>query len=263
MQQFVSEMGNQAPWLSNARSVLPENHDPKVDNWIDRMTVLRKDILNDIQAQDFGKGKINTFAFHQKLSGLRKEYICIYMDLHTKARLGINDDKRKSKLMTDPRIQTLQKMAGIELMPRQQLNDFHNRLAPLKSCFSLTEQDLEKSPVCPHCNFRPSVEQPKGAGSLVLDKLDDDLDTILSNWAQTLLDYLEGPITRDNLDLLKIDERNSVDAFLSTRSLPDPLDNDFIHAVKQALSGLDRVNLSMTDLQTILQKTGGLRPRMR
>ena len=121
----------------------------------------------------------------------------------------------------------------------------------------MTEQDLEKSPICPHCNFRPSVEQPKGAGKLVLDKLDDDLDTILSNWTQTLLDNLEDPITRSNLDLLKTDEKKSVDAFLSTRHLPDPLDNDFIQAVKQALSGLAKVRLSMTDLQTILQKTGG------
>jgi Family of unknown function (DUF6079) len=257
MQQFISDMGNQASWLSNARSVLPEDRDPKIDNWIDRMTVLRKDILNEIQTQDFGKGKINTSAFHQKLSGLKKEYITLYMDLHTKARLGINDDKRKAKLMTDPRIQILNQLAGIDLIPKQQLKDFHKQLVPLKSCFAMTEKDLEKSPICPHCNFRPSVEQPKGAESLVLEKLDDDLDTILSSWTQTLLDYLEGPITRDNLDLLKIDEKKSVNAFLSTRCLPDPLDNDFINAVKQALSGLAKVSISMTNLQTILQKTGG------
>ncbi len=257
IQQFVSDMGNQAAWLSNAKSLLPENHNPKVDNWIDRMTVLREDILTDILAQDFGKGKMNATAFHPKLSGLKKEYTTLYMDLHTKARLGINDDKRKAKLMTDPRLQTLQKLVGIEFMNKQQLHDFHNQLAPLKSCFSLTEKDLEKSPVCPHCNFRPSVEPPKGVGSLVLDKLDDDLDTLVSNWTQTLLDNLEDPTTRSHLDLLKLDEKQRVETFLNTRQLPDSLDNNFIHTIKQALSGLDRVGISMTDLQTILQKTGG------
>ncbi|MCK5097857.1 MAG: ATP-binding protein, partial [Desulfobacteraceae bacterium] len=159
MQQFISDLSAQTSWLSNAKSVLPEDHE-----WIDRITILRKDMLSDIQAQDFRKGKANTSAFNQKLFTLKKEFISIYMGLHTKARLGVNDDKRKAKLMTDSRIQTLQKLAGIELMPRQQLNDFHNQLVPLKSCFSMTENDLEKSPVCPHCNFRPSVEQPKGEG---------------------------------------------------------------------------------------------------
>jgi hypothetical protein len=31
-------------------------------------------------------------------------------------------------------------------MPRQQLTDFQNRLAGLKSCFALTEQELDTSP---------------------------------------------------------------------------------------------------------------------
>ena len=214
-------------------------------------------MLSDIQVQDFRKGKTNTSAFNQKLSTLKKEFISIYMGLHTKARLGVNDDKRKAKLMTDFRIQTLQKLAGIELMPRQQLNDFYNQLEPLKSCFLMTENDLEKSPVCPHCNFRPSVEQPRGTGGQVLDKLDNDLYNIVENWVKTLLDNLEYPITQSNLDLLKTDEKMAVDQFINSKQLPDPLDNDFIHSVKQALSGLKKVSINMTELQTALQKNGG------
>ena len=257
MQQFISDLGAQTAWLSTAKSVLPEGHDQKLDDWIDRVDVLRGDILNDLQSQDFSKGKINTSTFSQKLSALKKEFINTYMDLHTKARLGVNDDKRKAKLMNDSRIHTLQKLAGIELMPRQQLNDFHNKLAPLKSCFSMTENDLEKSPVCPHCNFRPSVEQPKGAGSQILDTLDDTLDDIIINWNQTLLDNLEDPITQGNLDLLKTDEKKAVDQFISSKQLPEPLNNDFIHSVKQALAGLKKVSIKLTDLQAALQKTGG------
>ena len=41
---------------------------------------------------------------------------------------------------------------------RQHLLDFQNRLAGLKSCFALTEQDLTTSAVCPHCNFKPVAE---------------------------------------------------------------------------------------------------------
>ncbi len=44
----------------------------------------------------------------------------------------MNDDKCKASLLNDQRLQTLLKLAGIDLMPRQQLSDFQNRLAGLK-----------------------------------------------------------------------------------------------------------------------------------
>ena len=121
----------------------------------------------------------------------------------------------------------------------------------------MTEKDLEKSQVCPHCNFRPSVEQPKGDGSRIIDQLDDHLDDIITNWTQTLLDSLEDPIIQNNLGLLKSDEKEIVDQFINTRSLPDPLDSDFVHAVKQAVAELKRVNIKLSDLSAALQKTGG------
>jgi succinate dehydrogenase flavin-adding protein (antitoxin of CptAB toxin-antitoxin module) len=142
-------------------------------------------------------------------------------------------------------------------MPRQQLNDFQNQLAPLKPCFTMTQQDLEKSPICPHCGFRPSVESPKGSISQVLDQLDERLDTILESWIETLLDNLEDPITKGNLDLLKADDKKAIDLFAGSRELPLPLDHNFIHAVKEALSGLTKVTVNTTDLQKVLQVTGG------
>lgn len=37
------------------------------------------------------------------------------------------------------------------MMPAQQLRDVQNQLFGLKTCFSLTKQDLDTDPVCPHC----------------------------------------------------------------------------------------------------------------
>ena len=51
------------------------------------------------------------------LRPFKREFITLYIDLHTRARLGVNDDKRKGALLADPRLQTLQKLVGIELMP--------------------------------------------------------------------------------------------------------------------------------------------------
>lgn len=252
IQHFISDIGPMASWLSTAQAVLPDDHD-----WTARMHTLRKDIIKKIQDPDFTVEKIASSDFNQKLSALKKEYINTYMDLHAKARLGVNDDKRKAKFMGDQRLETLQKLTGIDLMPVQQLNDFQNQLASLKSCFSMTEQDLKKSPICPHCSFRPSVEKPLGFGDQILDQLDENLDTIKDNWIETLLDNLEDPVTRENLDLLKKDEKKAVDQFISVRELPQPLDHTFIYALKQALSGLTKVTMGAADLQKALQVTGG------
>ena len=69
--------------------------------------------------------------------------------------------------MGDDRLKVLQKLSTIELMPRQHLTDFQNRLAGLKSCFALTEQEMDAAPVCPHCSYRPGAE-PLADGILLI-----------------------------------------------------------------------------------------------
>ena len=187
----------------------------------------------------------------ERLSGVlrpfKREFITLYMDMHTRARLGVNDDRRKSALLADPRLQTLQRLAGIELMPRQQLTDFQNRLANLKSCFALTERDLDASPICPHCGFRPQAGSMP-TGSAMLAQMDRQLDDMLASWTSALLSDLEDPITKHNLDLLHSEDAQAVKAFIATKSLPDPLDPSFIQALREAFSGLVRVPASLKEL---------------
>ncbi len=220
-------------------------------------------------------------AFRQqtlrKLTDLKKAYVQAYLAMHTRARLGVNEDKRKKDLLNDERLKTLRDLTSIDLMPVSQLREFEERLAGLKSCFALTEQDLDASPVCPHCDFRPSAEAVAGSGFLVpgqgnqeprtrnqklinvavlLDQLDDELDKMIEDWTATLLANLEDPTTRGNLDLLKPEPRKLVDAFLKERKLPDELGQDFIHALQEVLSGLVKVAVRPEDLRAALLKGG-------
>jgi len=169
----------------------------------------------------------------------------------------VNDDKRKAGLLGDQRLQTLLKLAGIDLMPRQQLTDYQNRLAGLKSCFALTEQNLDASPICPHCGFRPSVEPFALAGSQMIDQMDAQLDAMVTAWTSTILSNLEDPITQTNMDLLKIDDREPLEAFIKSKELPVPLDSNFVHALKEVLSGLVKVTVNAQELQQALQVTDG------
>lgn len=252
LRAFIMERSPTASWLSTAEAVLPVDHD-----WVDCMKTIRQDVLDALKQADLTELASQSQSIGAKLSSLKKDYTVAYIGLHTKARLGVNDDKRKAGLLNDQRLQTLLKLAGIDLMPRQQLTDYQNRLAGLKSCFALTEQNLDASPVCPHCGFRPSVETSAAVGSQMIDQMDAQLDKMVSAWTSTILSNLEDPITQANMDLLKIDDREPLEAFIKSKELPVPLDSNFVHALKEVLSGLVKVTVKAQDLQLALQVTDG------
>ena len=93
--------------------------------------------------------------------------------------------------------------------------------------------------------------------AVLLGALDDELDRMLENWTKALLSNLEYPITRANMDLLKIDEREPLEAFIQSKELPEPLDTNFVHALKEVLSGLVKVTVKAQELQQALQVAGG------
>lgn len=169
----------------------------------------------------------------------------------------MNDDKRKAGLLNDKRMQSLRKLVGIDLMPRQQFIDYQNRLAELKSCSVLTDQDLDSSPICPHCDFRPSRDSVASAGSQLLDQLDEQLNTMVTAWTSFLINNLEDPITKANMELLRIDDRELLEAFIQSKALPVPLDNNFVHALKEVLSGLVKVTVKPQELHEALLISNG------
>jgi hypothetical protein len=251
LREFIMDHSPTASWLSTAEAVLPAEHE-----WSARVRSAKCEVTEEIQnalrTPHFALPTIGA-----KLQKLKKDYTVAYIGLHTKARLGVNDDKRKAGLLNDQRLQTLLKLAGIDLMPRQQLTDYQNRLAGLKSCFALTEQNLDASPICPHCRFRPSMETGAAAGSQMIDQMDAQLDAMVTAWTSTILSNLEDPITQANMDLLKIDDREPLEAFIKSKELPMPLDSNFVHALKEVLSGLVKVTVKAQELQQALQVTDG------
>jgi len=276
LREFIMDHSPTASWLSTAEAVLPAEHE-----WSAPVRSAKCEILDQLQnALRTPHPALASFSSEIgiKLKNLKRTFINEYVSLHTKARLGVNDDKRKAGLLGDQRLQTLLKLAGIDLMPRQQLTDYQNRLAGLKSCFALTEQNLDASPICPHCGFKPSVEAVSGSrvtghgssdsrlgtrdsglsnAAAILNALDDELDRMLENWTKALLSNLEDPITQANMDLLKIDDREPLEAFIKSKELPVPLDSNFVHALREVLSGLVKVSVKAQELQQALQVTDG------
>jgi len=251
LQELVTDLGPTASYLSTAEAVLPSEHE-----WIGKMKAVRTEVLAAIQSSGFNVQGAERQTLNLKLSNLKREFISAYLALHIKARLGVNEDKRKIGLMGEERQKVLQKLSTIDLMPCHHLSDFQNRLVGLKSCFVLTEQDLDASPVCPHCSYKPGTEPPAVPAGTILDGLDSELDKLVDNWTQTMLANLEDPTTKGNLDLLKPEPKKLVNGFIKKRVLPDDMDQDFIHALQEVLSGLEKVSVKTADMRAALLAGG-------
>ena len=249
--ELVAAHGGTASFLSSAEAVLPPDH-----KWIARMKEARASML----AQILDPATRSTTEFRREmqrtLADLKKQYVRVYLDLHTRARLGVNDDARKSRLLNDERLKKIGALATIDLMPRRQLTDFQDRLAGVRSCFGLTEQDLVAASECSHCGFRPATESIPARARDVLSNLDDELDTILCGWTQTLLTNLDDPIISEQVALLDSDEGRLVSAFIESRTLPGELNHSFVHGVRTLLSGLAKVVIATQDLRGALISGG-------
>jgi hypothetical protein len=279
LQDIVAELGPQASYLATAEAVLPAQHP-----WIAKMRQVRAEVWGGVEGSGLGvassglgvgqtgtlnpqpstqnfilstlNSKLATRNLRSKLAELKKAYVQVYVGLHARARLGVSEDKRKAALMRDDRLKALQRLSTIDLMPVQHLTDFQNRLAGLKSCFALTESDLDASAVCTHCGFKPDAEPSGAAGAGTLQQLDSELDDLISDWTQTLVTNLEDPTTQGNLALLKDEARKLIEDFMSAKTLPEDLSHDFIQALKEVLSGLIKVVVTTGDLRHALLSGG-------
>lgn len=248
LQTITSDLGPLASYLSIAETSLPSDH-----SWVKKVQGARAELLASMSEP----ARREAISSRQRitLAELKKEYIALYTRAHARARLDSNGDRTKAHLLRDPRLGQLQRLSTIDLMPRQQLTDFQNRLAALQSCFALTQQDLDASPVCPHCNFRLVSEDGRDSSQL-LKAFETELDQMHEGWTKTLLNNLEDPTTQQNLALLKPATRKIIDAFLKSRTLPEEISREFIAALQEVLSGLTRVSVSAEDIKGALLSGG-------
>ena len=249
--EMTSDLGSLASYLSTAEALLPMDHP-----WLKQM----REVRDGIQSELLDSEKRSQAGFRQqtvqKLAALKQGYIQEYGALHGQARLGANDTSKKERLLGDGRLDSLKRLATIDLMPKGQLTEVQHELGALKSCFALTTVELEAAPTCPHCGFRPANEVVDWPAGSVLGQVDERLDQMVEEWTKTLLDNLEDPITQANLELLGQAQRQPVSEFLAKRALPELLSQGFIQSLQDVLSGLDKVVLSIEAVKGALLEGG-------
>jgi hypothetical protein len=234
-------------YLATAEAVLPAEAE-----WTKKAREQRANLIAKISgADELADPNLRRKIVHV-LTELKNSYIDSYLQAHAKARLNATGDQKKSELLKDERLGKLGKLAGIELMPRAQLNDFQNRLAELKTCFSLTVEDLKGTPVCPHCRFRPAEEPVKVPAEAALRQLEDDLERLYEDWTRTLAANLEDPTVKENIYLLKPEQQKALETVVREQQLPYVVDAAFVKAVQEVLSGMEKVLVKVDDLKKAL-----------
>jgi hypothetical protein len=248
---LVQELTLLTSYLATAAVVLPPQ-----DPWRAQMEIIRSEwsakLLDPAarSAADF-RQKIN-----RALTKAKDDYRTAYLNLHKKARLGVNEDSKKKELLKDSRLESLKKLANVSLLPHASLTDLQTRLANLKPCFTLVKDDLNALPTCPHCSFRPQEEAVGASAATVLQQIDEQLDTLLESWRKTLLENLDDPTAKKSIKLLPNEQKEAVNAFLKAKAYPEKICNDFVQGVQTALSGLIAIQVRPAELLDALGDSG-------
>lgn len=248
---LVLELTPLTSYLSTAAAVLPPQ-----DPWRTQMDTVR----TEWRAKLMDSSARSAVDFRQKinraLSKVKDDYRTAYFNLHKKARLGVNEDGKKKELLKDPRLESLKKLTNVSLLPHSSLTELQNRLVKFQPCFTLVKDDLNSSPICPHCNFRPQEENLGASGMVVLRQIDEQLDGLLGSWCKTLLENLDDPTAKKSIKLLPGDQKEAVNAFLKAKALPEKISNDLVQGMQAALSGLIAIPIRPTELLDALGDSG-------
>ena len=240
-------------YLSQAAEILP------IDNpWRKKYEKEKEEILQLYRTLPVSELNAKSRELNMRLRELKNEYKKAYIELHSKNRLDRAEDEKKRNLTSDRRFYALQKLNNIEILQNNQFVAWREKLANLKTCFTLSLEQLDKIPYCPDCNFRPMSEPDiRPSAKHQLADLDTKLDEILEAATHTLLTNLADPIIQQNLELLKPDERAIINNFMANKELPEVVDSNFVNALQQALSGLIRIPLRLTELAGALKLSEG------
>jgi len=247
LQYLATELSPLAAYLSKAEAVLPMEHE-----WNEQVKAARADTLQQLDNESERSKSNYRSNVTKRLNDLKNEYIRIYAGLYAKARLTLSEDKRKAKLLSDKRLEQLQALSTIDILPSGQLNEYRNQLASLKAAGSLSDKDLLVDPVPSNSDFRPINEDLNVSASIKLDNLEDRLEKMINSWTQTLLENLDDPITKDSLGLLNKQDKSIINDFISDKELPTSVENNFIKALRQVLQGLVPIEISKEEIQQAL-----------
>lgn len=244
-------------YLSQAEGTLPSNH-----AWREQVKATRAKLQQELLDPSVRNRANFEPALLAQLRVVKDAYVAAYRELHQKARLSQVQDVKRQAFMKDSRYLQLQALSAVTLFPQAEFQALQSDLAGMKACVQLGGQELEKTTVCPHCQYRPVDEPLLKQFGAVLDGMDDRLDSLLDKVSKSLFENLSDPTVKGNIALLTDpDGKAALETFLASGQLPAEVEASFVKAANEVLSGLDPVVITKGSLeQAIFGGAGPLSP---
>ncbi|KAA0956132.1 ATP-binding protein [Planococcus sp. ANT_H30] len=185
------------------------------------------------------------------LDTLKKEYIQLYIEAHDQSRLNASENMLKNALLNDAQTKALKELAAhIPILPKEELFNWERTLSQLKTCYHVTKEKLEHTPICSECKFRPTEVATNEKSTL--KKMQEELPDMLTNWTETLLANFNDPSVKENISLLKPEQQQFVDALIANQAFTLPLDIRLIQAINDLLKGIHKVEVSISDIEEMM-----------
>lgn len=240
LQQKINEYTKVADYLTKARYIVSPSYEwnNDVDIVLDNLSIALK---NDEECT----------REVAELERLKKDYIEHYMALHQKARLNATENKKKAELLKDRRYDAVEMLANkISFLPRQTFEEWKTSVKSLKDCYSLTAENLQHKPECPHCQFNPRVEQNKE--KLSLSQLEDELGEMLNTWSETLLTNFNDPVVKDSIEMLEPEQKRLINELIANKVFVLPISLNLVHAINLVLKGIHKEQIELGQLMKAL-----------
>ena len=246
--ELVSSLSERANYLQRAEAMLPVEHD-----WQGKVKAAQTQLTHQLGDSETREKPNFRREAEKSLDALKVDYIHIYSAAYSKARLTQEEDKRKQRLMQDARVSQLQSLSTIDILPTSQLTDWRNQLAGLVPQVAIDTKQLQTDPSPLSINFRPVSEDLSISASRRLANLEEKLERMASQWVNSLLDSLDDPVTKANINILTdADAKAAINDFVANKVLPEDLAANVIQALKEILTGLTPITISGEDITAFL-----------
>lgn len=221
-----------------------QNHLPSQYDWFTRVEGVLEDLLHALRNNQ------DCVSERNAVKKFKDEYQSIYLRLHDKSRLNATKENKKNRLLSDTRVLALRKLATIEMLSDQPLAKWEEKINNMKSCWQLTKEKLEHTPICQNCKFRPKDEP--AVQHYKLDEMEDEIGELLQTWIETLLINFNDPEIKKNITLLRHEHMELIEVFIKKQKLELPINIKLIDAINELLQGIEKVSFSISDLEEMM-----------
>lgn len=233
-------------WFSQAANVLPADN-----NW----NVKYIQLDSDVKTAALGTMTATVLTdLEKQMNALKKEFVKEYSSLHSKSRLGSNENTKLSSITQGAVAKELTKLKDIPILSATNLNAITNQILNIKPCDGFVDSDILSHPYCPHCGYNPKLE---GVHDIrhELNQLSSKLNDLRTQWIDSLYESVSDPSLQENIELLSPEKQKLVNDFIVSKELPADIES-FVEAMTDVFKGMVKKPISLSDIQHSLLSDG-------